>query len=78
MIWSVEITRGENGYKLGYWEETEDGYEMGWREEYIQDEERDGLKSGEELLWYIINYFSLSGSKHDPERLRIIRENKEE
>lgn len=73
MNWSVEISRGENGYKCGYWVDTEDDQ---WerKEEYIQDDEVDELKSGEELLWWVLEYFSLGGSKHDPERIRIIRE----
>ena len=66
MNWTLDITRGENGYKLGHWEEIEDGYEMGWREEYIQDDEQDELKSGEELLWRIVEYFGLGGSKSEP------------
>ena len=76
MIWKLEISRGENGYKCRYDEEIEDG-EVIYREEYIQDDEGDELKSGEELLWYVLEYFGLGGSKHDPERLRIIREKKE-
>lgn len=73
LTWSLEITRGQNGYKLKYADEIEeDGISN--REEYIQDDDTDELKSGEELLWWVIEYFGFGGSKHDKERLRIIRE----
>jgi hypothetical protein len=79
MNWSVEITRGDNGYKLGWWEESVDA-EGGqiWHEEYIEDSEEDELKSGEELLRRIQEFFSLIGSKHDAERIRVVREGREE
>ena len=72
--WSVDITRGVNGYKMSYQVDVEDERGWDWREEYIQDDEVDELKSGEELLWWILGYFSFGGSKHDPERIMIIRE----
>ena len=76
MSYKLEITRGDNGYKLRCRDEADDGQKI-WREEYIQDDEGDGLKSGEELLWWIMDYFSFSGSKHDPERIRVVREKQE-
>jgi hypothetical protein len=78
MSWSIEITRGENGYKLSYREDVDDERYWVWKEEYIQDDDVDELKSGEELLWWLVEYFSLGGSKHDPERIRIVREKKGE
>jgi len=75
--WDLHIRRGNNGYRLTYQEELGDG-EIVEREEYIEDSEGDGLKSGEELLWRVMEYFAFYGSKHDPERLRIIRVKKEE
>jgi predicted house-cleaning noncanonical NTP pyrophosphatase (MazG superfamily) len=72
-MWSIQITRGRNGYRLRWHEELENG-SLGWQEEYIQDDEMDGLKSGEELLWRIMDYFGFGGSKHDSVRLRVERE----
>jgi hypothetical protein len=74
MNWSIEITRGENGYKCGFYVEVDDEGGREWKEAYIQDDEIDDLKSGEALLWFIMEYFAFGGSKHDPERLRIVRE----
>jgi predicted house-cleaning noncanonical NTP pyrophosphatase (MazG superfamily) len=74
-MWSITITRGNNGYKLTWEEDAEDGTTL-QQEEYIEDDELDELKSGEELLWRIMEYFGFGGSKHDPERLRVVREKK--
>lgn len=76
-MWQLEITRGQNGYRLGYYEDIGEGGARVWQEEYIEDDEGDELKSGEELLWQVMNYFGFGGSKHDPERIRIIREKRE-
>lgn len=62
--WSLHISRVENGYVLA----TNDTWEV------IEDDDKDELKSGEELLWYVMEYFSFYGSKHDPERLKVIRQ----
>ena len=75
-MWQLDITRGDNGYKLGWWDETDDGERI-WHEEYIEDDEADELKSGENLLWRIGDYFAILGSKHDAERLRIVRVKRE-
>ena len=75
--WTLEITRGDNGYKLRWWDELDDGSEF-WHEEYIEDDEVDELKSGENLLWGVLDHFSLGGSKHDAERLRIVREKRDD
>lgn len=74
MSYTVKVTRGQNGYKLEW--RDEEGPE-GRKEDYIQDDDYDELKSGIELLWWIMEFFGLLGSKHDPERIRIIREKKE-
>jgi len=75
--WTLEITRGDNGYKLRWADELDDGSDV-WHEEYIQDDEGDGLKSGEELLWWIVDYFGFGGSKHDAERIRVVREKQDD
>ena len=49
-----------------------------WFEAYIVDDEADKLKSGQELLWGVMGHFSLGGSKHDLERLRVVREIRED
>ena len=75
--WTLEITRGDNGYKFRWWDELDDGSCV-WHEEYIEDDEMDELKSGEEMLWEVADHFSLGGSKHDAERLKIVREKRDD
>lgn len=68
--YSLLIIREDNGYSLkGFSDES--GLPMTF---VIEDDPQDELKSGESLLWEVMNYFSFNGSKHDPVRLRIERE----
>jgi hypothetical protein len=69
--WGMEIVRVSNGY---YVRLADMDTEAGITDMTIEDAENDVLKSGEELLWTVLDHFALSGSKHDKERLRIIRE----
>ena len=73
MDWEILIKRVDNGYKLSWKEEIEENIYLE-REYVIQDDDKDELKSGEELLWQVIEFFALYGSKHDTERIRIVRE----
>ena len=78
MSWILEITRGDNGYKLKWQEQDNEEGQYSLHEEYIEDLEEDELKSGESLLWWVMEYFGFGGSKHDVERIGIIREKKED
>ncbi len=40
----------------------------------IAENEDDELSAGQELLWNIMDYFGLGGSRHDAQRLTITRE----
>ena len=71
--WTITIEKVGSGYIL---EVPEPNDELGkkWvREEDDQDE----LKAIETVLWDILNYFGHGGSKHDDERIRIVREKRE-
>lgn len=60
-----------------YTERVSDGYMIeGSGDEIVvvADDDGDELESGERLLWEVMEYFGLYGSKHDAERLRIVRE----
>jgi len=70
--WAVEITRIRNGYVCKYPDFT--GERNYLETAVFSDDEADELKSGETLLWWIIEHFNLGGSKWDKERLRITRE----
>lgn len=75
MKWRLEIERADNGYILtGTSYEQEEPVEF---EFVIQDDETDELKSHEELLWEVMDYFNFQGSEHDTERLTITREKNE-
>ena len=65
--WWLKITRVSNGFFL-------EGNDGNW---LIQDTD-DPLKSTEELLWDVTEYFLLGGYKHDKERIRIVREKRGE
>ena len=39
----------------------------------IEEDPQDDLAEHEHLLWAIMEFFGFTGSKHDPERLKIIR-----
>ena len=78
----ISIVRGDNGYLLEYEDENEDGSPRTIFE-VIQDGPDNqaltgALKSGEELLWWVMDYFGFGGSKHDAERIRIVRVKREE
>jgi hypothetical protein len=80
--WKLEIIRVRNGYKLNYPQELDDSSTV-IQEEVIEDgpgtanDPQGEIESGEKLLWFILEYFALLGSKHDPERLVIRREKHE-
>jgi hypothetical protein len=71
--WAVEITRVRNGYVCTY--PDSNAYdETRFETQIFSDDDADELKSGEDLLWWIIAHFALSGSRYDTERLTITRE----
>ena len=75
--WTLKIIRTQNGYILKTPQENLDD-SVYYEQSVIQDNEKDDLKSHEELLWEIMEYFNFSGTKHDVERLRIIRQKRED
>lgn len=77
-MWQLTITRLDNGYLLkdtGHNDELEE-VPKEWVIEDCDEYDRgdDSLKSGETLLWEVMEFFGFGGSKNDPERLRIVRE----
>lgn len=63
--WFVKIKKVNNGYIL---------YNSDGTEDVVEEDERDELKVHEALLWKVMEAFNFQGSKHDPERLRVVRE----
>ena len=75
MSYEIKVRRTMNGFVLSWSDECADDTTKTFvQEEVVEDDDQDELKSGEEMLWKLIEYFGLSGSKHDKERLRITRE----
>ena len=68
---TLQIIRGDNGFKLDWWVEDDTGDIS--HMEVIQDDEDDEMKSGEQLLWFVMEHFDLGGSKFDKKRLSIKR-----
>jgi len=66
--WSLTITREFNGYTLKG--QSEEGAPITF---VIEDDPKDELKSHENLLWEIMDYFTFGGSKHDKEQIQIER-----
>jgi hypothetical protein len=71
-MYDLTITRADNGFTLEWEEENEDGGPYPTME-VIQDDEDDEMKSGEELLWWVMSHFDLGGSKFDKKRLNVNR-----
>ena len=73
-MWALTIERVDNGYIL-----TPLGQDESDSQEWVIEDGLDGdgivnLTSGEALLWEVMDYFNFGGSKHDAERIRIVRE----
>ena len=69
---TLKITKVNNGYILEGWVILEDGVEE--ERSWVLEEEDDELKVHGALLYFIMDYFGFAGSKHDAERIRIVRE----
>jgi hypothetical protein len=74
MDWVLRIEKVENGFIASYRLDEETTL----NKEVFQDDGTDDLKSGEEMLWFVLDHFGIGGSKHDPERIRIVREKRDE
>ena len=65
--YSLKISRAMNGYVVCF-----DNGDMVVEEVFEDEEEEFGeLYSMEKVLWRVLNYFGVFGSKHDKKRIRI-------
>jgi len=62
--WILTIEAVQNGYHLK-------GTDFN---EVIEENEDDPFWCNEQLLWRVMSYFNFQGSKHDPERIWVVRE----
>jgi len=71
--WKLEIIKVDNGYLIVIPEENEEG-KIVERKIVVEEDEEDELSVHEKMLYEIIEHFGFFGSKHDKERIRIVRE----
>lgn len=69
--YKLTIEKVVNGYIVTHPDELEDGVEVEYRD-VIEDRDTDDgeLEAGLDLLYFVMEYFGLIGSKHDKKRLR--------
>ncbi len=77
MDWYLKITRVDNGYLLESFGNAPEGEDFIVKS-VIEEDDQDELACHEKLLWEVMEYFGFRGSKHDEERLKVIREKREE
>lgn len=58
--WLLKIEKVQNGYHIK-------GSEL----DIVIDEDDGELKAMQGVLWQVLEYFNMQGSKHDPERIYI-------
>jgi len=58
--WVLKIEKVQNGYHL-----------KGNETDIVIDDDDGELKAMQRVLWQVMEHFSMQGSKHDPERIRI-------
>jgi hypothetical protein len=66
----LQIELADNGYVLSYWDD-----ELKDLRYIVVDDDSSDARITQKLLWEIIEYFNLSGSKHDEERCRVVIKN---
>lgn len=65
--WKLEIRKVENGFVLaGRFGDSEEIEEL-----VVEEEEESSVEAGANLLWEVMDYFNLGGSKHDATRLGV-------
>jgi len=72
--WYMYVSRHENGYEVDLYPSNSKDQSKGRDILVFQDDDEDGLKSIEQVLWEIVGHFGKIGSKHDKERIVIRRE----
>lgn len=69
----LRVERAENGYVLRFDDLDDVGDEIIEHVLVIGESDKDKLQAGEELLWWIMDFFSFGGSRYDKQRLHIAR-----
>ncbi len=70
--YKLTIEKVTNGYIVSHPDEFDDGVKVEFRDVIEEPEEEWGeLAAGLHLLYFVMDYFGLIGSKHDAKRLRV-------
>ena len=72
--YGLEIIRASNGFIIT---DLQNGDETVYEDEDDYTTPDEPINAMESLLWFIIEYFGMGGSKHSRQRLRVIREPEE-
>lgn len=67
--WDLRITKGDNGYRVNWLEDTEDIALV--REMVFEEVESCELETMKDLLWFIKEHFGVYHSKHNKQNLVI-------
>ena len=72
----LTITQADNGYILDYYDEEIKEQRFIAIEDVSQGIDTiSGARLTQKLLWEIMEYFGIFGSKHDTEKIKIVLEN---
>ena len=72
MDWSIEITRVDNGYTVGWYESGDDDEMLEHHVVFEETDEKHGdIACMVKLLWFVTEHFGMTGSKHDEKRIGI-------
>jgi len=79
MEWKITITKAVNGYVLSYHESTTEDDQIDIRRIVVEDPDSgDETITTQKMLWEVMEFFNLFGSKHDPVQVKIIRRDNNE
>ena len=68
----LTIESADNGYVLSYVDDAAPSCPMNY---IVVEEEKTDVRTMQKLLWSVIDYFGVSGSKHDDERIHVVLKN---
>jgi len=71
--WELKIRKAENGYTLSWLDETDDGLPIPRQAVVQEDEQHENpeAQAAADMLWQVLEFFNILGSKHDKHRVRV-------
>ena len=68
MSWDIIVERVDNGFVASYLEEVDGEFE---ERRSCFEGNGDDVEAFQRLLWFVTDYFGMTGSKHDKKRITI-------